>query len=134
MVVDADPLAAVRALHLALERGESGSPLQRYFTDDVETHEYPNRIKPAGAVMDLAALLRDSERGSGLLRAQRYDVQQGFSVGHTAIVRLTWTGEIAVDVGPFVAGQVLKAHIAQFVETRDGRIRSIATYDCYEPF
>jgi hypothetical protein len=32
------------------------------------------------------------------------------------------------------AGQQLRAHIAQFVSTRDGRISKIETYDCYEPF
>ena len=44
------------------------------------------------------------------------------------------TGEIARDFGPFRRGQTLTAHIAQFIETRDGRICRIETYDCYEPF
>lgn len=34
----------------------------------------------------------------------------------------------------FRAGQTLTAHIAQFISTRDGRIASIETFDCYEPF
>ena len=54
--------------------------------------------------------------------------------GNTAVLRLTWTGVIARTVGPFREGQVLTAHIAQFIETRDGRVASIETYDCYEPF
>lgn len=32
------------------------------------------------------------------------------------------------------SGSVLTAHVAQFVETRDGRIASIETFDGYEPF
>jgi hypothetical protein len=54
--------------------------------------------------------------------------------GSLAIVRLTWTGVIARSVGSFREGQVLSAHIAQFIDTRDGRIASIETFDCYEPF
>lgn len=49
-------------------------------------------------------------------------------------MRSTWTGEIATDAGPFRAGQQLTAHVAQFIDVRDGRIASIETYDCYEPF
>ena len=29
---------------------------------------------------------------------------------------------------------VLTAHIAQFIETREGRVASIETFDCYERF
>ena len=49
-------------------------------------------------------------------------------------MRLTWTGVGARAVGPFREGQTLTAHIAQFVETRDERIATIETFDCYEPF
>jgi ketosteroid isomerase-like protein len=51
-----------------------------------------------------------------------------------AILRIHWTATIARDAGPFKAGQQLSAYIAQFISTRDGRIASIETYDCYEPF
>ena len=51
-----------------------------------------------------------------------------------ATAGLTWRGRIAGDVGPFREGQELTAHIAQFIETRDGRVARIETYDCYEPF
>ena len=56
------------------------------------------------------------------------------STGTRPILRLTWTGTVGADVGRFVAGQQLTAHIAQFITVRDGRISAIATYDCYEPF
>jgi len=41
---------------------------------------------------------------------------------------------IARAAGPFREGQVLTAHIAQFIESQDGRVASIETFDCYEPF
>ena len=65
---------------------------------------------------------------------QRYDVHSEIRDGDLAIVRLTWTGEVGRDIGPFREGQVLTAHIAQFVETRDGRITKIETFDCFERF
>ena len=52
----------------------------------------------------------------------------------TVVARLTWTGEVARDAGPFHEGQRLTAHIAQFAEVEGGRIRSIETFDCYEAF
>ncbi len=63
-----------------------------------------------------------------MLREQRYDVIDMES-GDTAILRLTWTGVIGQTIGPFVEGQVLTAHIAQFVRVEDDRIASIETYD-----
>lgn len=75
-----------------------------------------------------------SSAGAGMLRSQRYDVRDAVAVGDTAVVRLTWTGVVAADVGPLRAGQELVAHIAQFVVTDGERIVSIETYDCYEPF
>lgn len=69
-----------------------------------------------------------------MLCAQRYDVHEVVESADVAAFRITWTGVIAADVGPFRAGQVLTAHIAQFVTVAEGRIASIHTYDCYEPF
>src|SRR5690606_9085488 len=95
--------------------------------------ERPSLVKPAGAVTELEAMLSNSTAGAALLARQSYDVHSAVEHGSLAILRLTWTGEIARDIGPFRKGQVLTAHIAQFVETRDGRIARIETYDCYEP-
>ena len=128
------PIEAIRALHRALEQGKHGSELASLFTEDAVTIEHPNRIKPRGARTDLAAMMTASEHGAHLLARQSYDVHSAIAVGATAIVRLTWTGVIARAVGPFREGQLLTAHVAQFVETRDGRIASIETFDCYEPF
>ena len=128
------PLTAARALHAALAEGRSGAELAALLTDDVVTTEYPNALKPTGATADRAAMLAASATGAGLLAWQRYDEIDAHEFGDTAAFRLTWSGEIARDTGPFSAGQVLIAHIAQFIRVREGRVSSIATYDCYEPF
>ena len=120
-------------LHRALEEGTVGDGLLPYWADDVVTTEYPNLVSPQGARHDRDAMVRGSERGAGLLASQKYDVFEAHDLGDVAIVRLTWTGVVAATVGPFTAGQVLTAHIAQFVRSDGDKLSSIATYDCYEP-
>jgi ketosteroid isomerase-like protein len=128
------PLVAVRALHSALETGKHGEELRPLFTEDARIIEHPNLIKPTGTVASLEHMLAASTVGAGLLAKQTYDVRSAVEAGNTAMLRLTWTGVIARAVGPFREGQVLTAHIAQFIESRDGRVASIETFDCYEPF
>jgi hypothetical protein len=128
------PLDVARALHAALEAGQHGAALRQYFTEDAITLEHPNLIKPRGATAGLEQMLAASSAGAGLLSKQTYAVRSAMERGDTAILRLTWTGVIARDVGKFHIGQVLTAHIAQFISVRGGRIASIETFDCYEPF
>ena len=119
-------METIHALHRALEAGRSGEELRRYFTADAVTVEHPNLIKPAGAHTPLDEMLAGSAKGVELLASQQYDVHSTQRCGDTTIVRLTWTGVLRT-------GDRLVAHIAQFVETRDGLISSIETFDCYEP-
>jgi ketosteroid isomerase-like protein len=127
-------IETAQALHNAIELGRVGQDLENLFTDDVCFIEYPNLVKPSGGTLGLRDMLASSRAGARLMASQRYDVHHVAQHGKTAILRLTWTGTVGVDVGRFTAGQQLTAHIAQFVTTRDGRISAIATYDCYEPF
>ena len=108
--------------------------MRALFTEDAKTVERPNLIKPAGAVATLERMLAASAAGAELLARQSYAVHHELELGNLAVLRLTWTGVIRRSVGPFREGQELTAHIAQFIETRDGRIASIETFDCYEPF
>lgn len=128
------PIEAARALHRALENGLHGEALRPFFTKDATTTEHPNAIKPRGAVVPLEQMLTNSASGAALLARQRYEVHSAIEHASTAILRLTWTGTVARDVGPFRAGQELTAHIAQFVTVEDGRVAAIETFDCYEPF
>lgn len=121
-------------LYAALERGSSATELGHHFTDDAATREYPNLLKPQGDVVSIERMLDAAQAGAALLSHQRYVVHETFEHDDTAVLRLTWTGTVAQDAGPFIAGQVLTAHIAQFIGTRDGKVAAIATYDCYEPF
>ena len=78
-------------------------------------------------------MLRASDAGASLLARQTYEVLSMMEVDAIAIVRLRWAGVVARDAGPYREGQMLVAHIAQFIETRDRRIASVETFDCYEP-
>ncbi|MGV9295710.1 MULTISPECIES: nuclear transport factor 2 family protein [Amycolatopsis] len=129
-----DPVALATSLLRALEAGQCGEDLRKHFAPTASTVEHPNRLNPEGARANLDQMLAASEAGAGLMSSQRYDVRSAVAAGGTAILRLTWSGVIARDAGPFRRGDELVAHIAQFVETADGVIASIETFDCYEPF
>lgn len=132
--MDRSPTVALRAVYAALEAGVDGESLRSFFTEDAVTIEHPNRLKPKGAVSTLEVMLENVERGRTMLATQRYHVEEMVEVGERVVVRLTWTGTMAIDVGELRAGQVLTAQVAQFVQVRDGRVSRLETYDCYYPF
>lgn len=135
MIVHMDSaLKIARDLYSALEAGRAGPELAPFFHEDAYTLEHPNLLKPRGARLDAARMLHESQTGAALLAQQRFLVRSALELGDTAIVRLTWSGVVAREVGPFRAGQQLNAQIAQFITVRAGRIACIETYDCYEPF
>lgn len=129
-----DATDLVRAFYTAIEAGRNGEQLAAFLAADARTVERPNVLVPGGRVSDRATMLANSTAGAGLLASQTYDVRSLTEVDGTVAARLTWTGVIAHDAGPFTAGQTLVAHIAQFVRVRNGLIEEIETYDCYEPF
>ena len=88
----------------ALESGEHGERLARFWADDVRTLTHPNLVAPRGGLADRAAMLAASVAGAGLLVDQRYDVRELDEVGDTVVVRLEWSGELAVELGPWPAG------------------------------
>lgn len=120
----------------ALQRGEHGDALRRYYADDAVVVTHPNAVAPKGARADLATLLANSTRGASLMRKQQYIVRDVLEIDRekTVVIRYTWQGEIAMNAGPFRAGQTLTAEIALFVTLENDRIRAMETFDCYAPF
>jgi hypothetical protein len=94
------PRHDARTLHAALEAGLHGDDLRELFTDDATTIEHPNPIKPEGSIATVDAMLAPSTAGSSLLASQRFDVHDAREIGDLAILRLTWTGVVAADLGP----------------------------------
>ena len=52
--------------------------------------------------------------------------------GAQVALEVKWCGTLAVSLGDLTAGQVLRAHIAAYLEFRDGKIITQRNYDCYE--
>ena len=132
--MNSSPVDVARALHSALEAGTHGEALREFFTEDAQTIVRPNLLAPRGGTAELEKMLASSTAGADLLVRQRYELVEAGAIGDVAVVRCLWTGTLAKDMGQLRAGHELRAYIAQFVTTRDGRIARIETYDCYEPF
>jgi ketosteroid isomerase-like protein len=126
--------AVVRSLFAALESGAHGEALRDLFLPEAVVVERPNLLNPAGATSHLEQMLAASTAGAGLLSDQRYHVVDLVEHEDLAIVRIRWTAVVARAAGPFAAGQVLTAHLAQFIRVSGDRVAAIETYDCYEPF
>jgi ketosteroid isomerase-like protein len=128
-----DSALIVSEFYAAIEAGCHGEDIERFLAADACTREHPNAFVPEGRLSDRAAMLAGSTAGARLLSRQRYDIHCLRQIEDTVVTRLTWHGIVAHDAGSLRRGQELIAHIAQFLQVRDGRIARIETYDCYEP-
>ena len=118
---------------------ESMGPVEnvaRFYSPDIEFHEFPNRIVPLGRVRRRADLRAAYGQGQKLLSSQRYDVRRVVENGDEVAVELEWTGVLATAVPSMnlPAGHEMKAYVAMFLTFRDGKIASQRNYDCYPPF
>ena len=134
MTADSSNLAAARRYLAALEQFVTGEALADFFTADVVQEEFPNRLTPAGARRDLPALLDAAVRGSGVMRAQRYEVLHAVEQGDEVVLEVQWTGTLGVEFGSIPVGGQLRARFAVFLEFRDGKIARQRNYDCFEPW
>ncbi|GGR83071.1 hypothetical protein GCM10010252_22240 [Streptomyces aureoverticillatus] len=119
--------------HEAVGAGATGDELAAFFTADVVQRELPNLLFPQGVTRELPDILAAALAGQGKLRRQTYDVRNAVAAGDKVALEVEWTGELAVPLGPLPAGHVLRAHIATFLDFRDGKICGQRNYDCYEP-
>ena len=118
----------------AIESGTSGDALAAFVTPDVIHEDLPNRFFPNGVRSDLAAMKAGAERGKALMRRQRYDIISAIASGSSVAMQLDWTAELAIPVATLEPGDEMKAHVAIFMEFRDGKICHQRDYGCYEPF
>lgn len=118
----------------ALERGAVGAELEAFFHEDASILVHPNRLAPQGQKRDRATAVADAARGQKILRAQRYEIRNRLARGDSVVLEVEWTGTLAVSLGALPEGFEMRAHVAMFLELRDGRILSQRNYDCYEPW
>ena len=107
--------------------------LDELVTTDVRFIERPNLVNPSGSERDAAAMRAGLQAGRALLASQRYDVRDHVPSGDTVVTRLRWTGELAIDAGPWAKGTKLAAWCVAHYRLRDGKIAEIEQHDCYGP-
>lgn len=125
----------VTALRLfrALEQGVTDG-LCEFYAADVLHKEFPNRLLPAGASRNLAEVIEGAKRGKQIMTTQIFDVHSTIASGDVVAIELTWTGQLAIPFGLLKTGDQLMAHIAIFMEFKDGKIAEQRNYDCFHRF
>ena len=99
---------------------------------EVRFIERPNLISPGGSERDAAAMRAGLERGRQLLAWQSYEVRDHVVSGDTVVTRMRWSGELAMDAGPWPAGTRMAAWCVARYRLSAGRIVEIEQHDCYE--
>lgn len=124
----------VREYLKALQDGETGESLGRFFCENAIQIELPNKLNPTGGTSDLKTLKTRSEAGKNLLKQQTYVIKNEVVDGDRVAVEAEWTGVLAVPLGTLAAGDEMKAHFAMFFTFENGRILRQSNYDCFEPW
>ncbi len=124
----------VRDYLYALQDGEVGDALARFFTADAIQVELPNRLNPTGQESDLPSILARATQGQRVLTSQRFDILNVVAQDQSVAVEALWVGMLAVPMGSLKAGAEMRAHFAMFFECQGGRIRRQRNYDCFEPW
>jgi ketosteroid isomerase-like protein len=117
-----------------MSAGAGPEELEEFFAPDVVQEEFPNRLLPNGATRDLQALKEGRARGNALLSAERFELVNAVARDEQVAVEVIRTATVRQAVGPFAAGQILRARFAVFMEFRDGRIVRQRNYDCFDPW
>ena len=128
----AENLEIARRYLQALERGDTGEDLSRFFAPDVVLEEFPNRLTPVGKRRDLAAALEGAERGKRAMSRQIYKIKQEIADHDRVALEVEWVGTLAIPFGSIPAGGQMKAFFAVFLEFREGKIARQRNYDCFE--
>lgn len=122
----------VRNYMKALQDGEAGDALRRFFTQDVRQIEMPNQLNPRRQESDLEHILQRSLQGKQILKRQQYEIVSEMAQEERVAVEARWTGILAVSVGTLEAGAEMKASFAIFFQFREGRIAMQRNYDCFD--
>jgi ketosteroid isomerase-like protein len=127
-----DLIQRAKAYLIAIENGLAGDGLNEWYAEDAEQIEFPNLYNPKGAIRNLAELKSASKAGAKLMKQQAFTLKHAHLSGSTVILELEWAATLAIAAGPIPAGGQMKAHFAQFIEFRKGKIYRQRTYDCFE--
>jgi len=124
----------VRTYLNALQTGEAGDALRKFFTEDVQQVEMPNQLNSRGQQSDLEQILQRSRQGLKILQRQQYEIVSEIAQDDRVAVEARWSGVLAITLGTLAAGTEMKASFAMFFRFRDGRIALQRNYDCFDPW
>ncbi|MGB8538416.1 MAG: nuclear transport factor 2 family protein [Acidobacteriaceae bacterium] len=132
--IESGNIDVVRTYLEALQSGEAGDSLRRFFNDDVRQIELPNQLNENGQESGLEHILERSRQGLKVLQRQQYEIVSELAQGDRVAVEARWSGVLAVSVGTMAAGTEMKASFAMFFSFSDGRISIQRNYDCFDPW
>jgi ketosteroid isomerase-like protein len=123
-----------RYIHATASPSTTPEELAALVHPDVVVTIHPNITAPNGTRSGLAEMQAGLKAGQSLMAWQKYEIHgHDQPAADRVISRTTWTGELAVDLGPWTAGTKLRAEIAMFFQLRDGLIHRQENFDCYWP-
>lgn len=126
-------LATARRFLEIIENAADASALSEVLHRDFVATEFPNRISPAGQRRDMAGVLAGFAKGRQLLSSQHYEIASEQAVDERVVLEVEWTGTLAVTLSEKLpAGFQFRAHLAIFLDFRDGLIVAQRNYDCYD--
>lgn len=131
---DQKNLLVVREYLTALQQGEVGEALARFFVEDAIQVEFPNKLNPNGQQSDLESIMSRSVQGQKVLSSQNYEILNELTQDDRVAVEAKWTGTLAIPLGTLEVGSKMRANFAMFFECRNGRILRQHNYDCFEPW
>lgn len=99
---------------------------------DARFVERPNLLSPSGGERDRAGIIAGIAAGRQLLAWQSYEVRDHMEQDDRVFLRMRWTGELAIDAGPWKQGTLLKAWCVGHYRMESGLIAEIEQHDCYE--
>ena len=126
-------LEVVRLYLEAIEQGRTGDELAAFFMPGAQQIEYPNRLVTRGATRDLAEILEGAERGKHVVSSQSFAIKTAVESGNTVALEVFWSAKLKVAIESLAVCDFIQAHIAMFIELRDGKIIAQRNYDCYTP-
>ncbi|MEX0784761.1 MAG: nuclear transport factor 2 family protein [Dehalococcoidia bacterium] len=129
---DSEIAAVERYIHATASSSTTPEELAALVHPEVQVTIHPNIAAPTGTRSTLPEMQAGLKAGQSLMAWQKYDIHgHDLPVPDRVISRTTWTGELAVDLGPWPAGTRLRAEIAMFFSLRNGLIYRQENFDCY---
>lgn len=123
-----------RYLRLVASFSADGAAFAGLLHPDFVQIELPNALNKNGQQSNFEQVLARLQTARQILTAQQFAIENHCADERQVFVEAVWTGQMAVDAGPFKQGQSLRATFCMAFEFRDGRIYRQRNYDCFDPF